>query len=46
MKVLYLAQIVVKNNSYNNNLKEQLIIEEKCQEIAAETEDFKEGVEL
>ena len=32
------------NNSYNNNLEEQLIIEEKCQEIAAETEDFKEGV--
>ena len=32
------------NNSYNNNLEEQLIIEKKCQEIAAETEDFKEGV--
>ncbi len=32
------------NKSYNNNLEEQLTIEEKCQEIAAETEDFKEGV--
>ena len=32
------------NKSYDNNLEEQLIIEEKCQEIAAETEDFKEGV--
>ena len=32
------------NASHNNNLDEQLKIEEDFQKIAAETEDFKEGV--
>ena len=32
------------NASHNNNLDEQLTIEEDFQKIAAETEDFKEGV--
>jgi 2-(1,2-epoxy-1,2-dihydrophenyl)acetyl-CoA isomerase len=32
------------NASHNNNLDEQLTIEENFQKIAAETEDFKEGV--
>ena len=33
------------NNSYSNTLEEQLDLEEKCQTIAGETSDFKEGVE-
>ena len=32
------------NSSYTNNLNEQLVIEEEAQKTAAETEDFKEGV--
>ena len=32
------------NLSYTNNLNEQLAIEEEAQKTAAETEDFKEGV--
>ena len=33
------------NASINNNLEDQLDMEDKCQVIAAETEDFKEGVQ-
>ena len=32
------------NASYTNNLEEQLKMEENCQKNAANTEDFKEGV--
>ena len=32
------------NASINNNLEDQLDMEDKCQVIAAKTEDFKEGV--
>ena len=32
------------NASINNNIEDQLDMEDKCQVIAAETEDFKEGV--
>ncbi|MBT6808815.1 MAG: 2-(1,2-epoxy-1,2-dihydrophenyl)acetyl-CoA isomerase [Flavobacteriales bacterium] len=33
------------NESYNNNLEQQLDMEDKCQSIAGETNDFKEGVQ-
>ena len=33
------------NSSNSNNLEQQLNMEEKCQVIAAETSDFKEGVQ-
>ena len=33
------------NESFNNNLEQQLDMEDKCQSIAGETNDFKEGVE-
>ena len=33
------------NESFNNNLEQQLDMEDKCQSIAGETNDFKEGVQ-
>ena len=33
------------NASYSNNLEEQLDMEDKCQTIAGNTSDFKEGIE-
>ena len=33
------------NESYNNNLEQQLDMEDKCQSIAGETNDFMEGVQ-
>jgi len=33
------------NASYSNNLEQQLDMEDKCQTIAGNTEDFKEGVQ-
>jgi len=33
------------NVSYSNNLEEQLNMEDKCQSIAGNTSDFKEGIE-
>ena len=32
------------NASYSNNLEEQLEMEDKCQTIAGNSSDFKEGV--
>jgi len=33
------------NDSYSNNLEQQLDMEDKCQTIAGKTADFKEGIE-
>ena len=33
------------NASYSNNLEQQLDMEDKCQTIAGNTSDFKEGIE-
>ena len=33
------------NASYTNDLEQQLTMEDKCQTIAGNSEDFKEGVE-
>ena len=33
------------NASYNNDLEQQLTLEDNCQTIAGNSDDFKEGVE-
>ena len=39
-----ISQLVIISSS-DNDLEQQLNMEEKCQVIAAETSDFKEGVQ-